>query len=117
MFTIAKTFHFSAAHRLTRVPEGHKCRRMHGHNYTVEVRLSATDVHATGMVVDYADLTALGHYLDTQVDHRLLNDVLEVEPTAENIAWHFYTWCHRRWPQVTSVRVHETPQTWAEYRP
>ncbi len=117
MFTITKRFEFEAAHRLTKVPEGHKCRRLHGHNYVVTVELQAADLDPSGFVVDFGDLSALREHLDNTYDHRYLNDVLEVETTAENLAWTLYAWCARKWPQTTAVRVEETRGTSAEYRP
>lgn len=117
MYTITRRFEFEAAHRLTKVPAEHKCRRMHGHNYVVTVELRSVDLDAAGMVVDFGALKALEVYIDSHLDHRILNDVLEVETTAELLAWHLYTWCARQWPQTTAVRVEETRGTSAEYRP
>ena len=50
-FTISKRFSFSASHALTAVPEGHKCRRTHGHNYEVEVVCAADELDERGMVI------------------------------------------------------------------
>lgn len=121
-FTIAKQFAFSASHALTAVPEGHKCRRTHGHNYEVEIICAAEEVDARGMVVDYFDLDPVKHFIDETVDHRHLNDVVPGEPTAERLAWWLYESLKGALtPDVTSrivaVRVYETPRTWAEYRP
>lgn len=117
MFVITKTFEFEAAHRLTLVPAGHKCRRLHGHNYVVTVELAAPDLNAAAFVVDYGDLGPLKEHLARTYDHRLLNDVMVIETTAENLAWVLYQWCARHWPQTTAVRVSETRNTTAEYRP
>jgi 6-pyruvoyltetrahydropterin/6-carboxytetrahydropterin synthase len=122
MFTIAKRFSFSASHVLTAVPEGHKCRRLHGHNYEVEVVCAATELDHRGMVVDYFDLDPAKALIDERLDHRHLNDVIDGEPTAERLA----QWIHEALGDalpdevagtVVAVRVHETPRTWAEYRP
>lgn len=43
MYRIGKLFRFEAAHHLSDLPEGHKCARLHGHSYTVEISV-ATDV-------------------------------------------------------------------------
>lgn len=117
MFTITKRFEFEAAHRLTLVPEGHKCKRMHGHNYVVTVELAAQDLNALGFVVDYGDLRILQEHIDRTFDHRVLNDVMEIETTAENLAWLLYTWCAGRWPETSAVCVEETRGTSATYRP
>lgn len=121
-FTIAKRFTFSASHALTAVPEGHKCRRIHGHNYEVEVVCAADELDGRGMVVDYFDLDPVKQLIDETIDHRHLNDVVPGEPTAERLAWWLYEALKGRLaPEITShivaVRVHETPKTWAEYRP
>jgi len=117
MFTITKVFTFEAAHRLTKVPAEHKCRRLHGHHYRVTVELRAADLDECGFVVDFGELRALREEIDARYDHRCLNDVMETETTAENLAWTLYTWCARRWPQTSAVIVAETAGTTAEYRP
>lgn len=121
-FTIGKRFSFSASHVLTAVPEDHKCRRLHGHNYEVEVVCAARDLDHRGMVVDYFDLDPVKRFIEATVDHRHLNDVLDGEPTAERLAWWLYESLKGELPvdvaaRVVAVRVSETPRTWAEYRP
>jgi len=118
MFRITKEFHFSASHQLTELPADHQCARLHGHNYIVEVELSAADLNEHGFVRDYHELAPLKRYIDDELDHRHLNDVLGHNwVTAEFLARHLYEWCQARWQEVTAVRVSETPKTWAEYRP
>lgn len=117
MYRISKEFHFSASHRLAHLPGGHQCARLHGHNYIVVVELAAPALNGDGFVRDYHELAPLKAYIDGQFDHRHLDDVLDVPSTAENLARHFYDWCRARWPEVSAVKVSETPKTWAEYRP
>ena len=118
MFRITKEFHFSASHQLTGLPEDHQCARLHGHNYIVEVELSASDLNEHGFVRDYQELAPFKRYIDDCFDHRHLNDVQgHDQSTAETLATHFFEWCHARWPEISAVRVSETPKTWAEYRP
>jgi 6-pyruvoyltetrahydropterin/6-carboxytetrahydropterin synthase len=118
MYRIAKEFHFSASHQLTLLPDGHPCKRLHGHNYVVTVELAAPTLDEQGFVIDYHALAPLKRYIDEVFDHRDLNEVMRDEqPTAERIAKHFYDWCKARWASVAAVRVSETPKTWAEYRP
>ncbi|MFP4097795.1 MAG: 6-pyruvoyl trahydropterin synthase family protein [Alphaproteobacteria bacterium] len=118
MFTISKEFHFSASHQLLCMPEDHPCARMHGHNYVVEVELQRKTLDETGFVKDYHALDALKVYIDETFDHRHINDVLgHDQATAEQLAKHFYIWSKERWPEVSAVRVRETPKTCAEYRP
>lgn len=123
MYRIGKCFRFEAAHHLPELPEGHKCARLHGHSYTVEVSV-ATDGGLTppGFVVDFAELSTLGTYLSERFDHRVLNEVLEVAPTSENLARLLYEWCAANLPlppgvTVAAVRVSETASTFAEYAP
>lgn len=117
MFTITKRFEFEAAHRLTKVPAGHKCARVHGHNYAVTVELAADVLDDRDFVVDFGDLNRLKAHLDDLYDHRFLNDVLGVETTAENLARVLFDWCEREWPQTVAVTVAETRGTTATYRP
>lgn len=119
-FRITKQFHFSASHQLEGLPQEHPCGRLHGHNYVVELELSAPDdgLDAIGFVRDYGDLGDFAKWLDAGVDHRHLNEVVEdANPTAENLArWLYGRWAPR-YPELSAVRVSETAKTWAEYRP
>lgn len=116
MYRISKEFAFSASHRLDHLPAEHQCARLHGHNYIVVVELAAAALSPDGFVRDYHDLAALKAHIDAEFDHRHLNDVL-LMPTAEKLARYFHDWARARWPEVSAVRVSETPKTWAEYRP
>jgi 6-pyruvoyltetrahydropterin/6-carboxytetrahydropterin synthase len=119
-YRITKQFHFSASHRLDGLPAEHPCGRLHGHNYLVELVLSAAadGLDATGFVRDYGDLSPFRRWLDDEVDHRHLNDLLDDRnPSAENLArWLFERW-RPDYPELSSVRISETAKTWAEYRP
>jgi 6-pyruvoyltetrahydropterin/6-carboxytetrahydropterin synthase len=119
-YTIGKRFTFCASHRLPGLPEGHKCARLHGHNYVVEVVLCADRLVQPGFVTDFADLAPLKTYIDATFDHRDLNEALAVPPTSENLAAHIATWfidnVQPRIPgRLLRVRVSETESTWAEY--
>ena len=118
MYRISKEFHFSASHQLTDLPIDHQCAHLHGHNYIVVVELTAEKLNCHSFIRDYQDLSALKHYIDEALDHKHLNDVLgHDQTTAERLAKHFYDWCAPLWPEVSAVKVSETPKTWAEYRP
>ena len=116
MYIISKQFHFSASHILDSLPPEHQCARLHGHNYIVELVLAAETVNEHGFVIDYLEMKPFKEYIDNQLDHRHLNDVLPFPTSAENLAKHLYDWAKAHWSQVTAVRVSETPKTWAEYR-
>ncbi|MFE7271053.1 6-pyruvoyl tetrahydropterin synthase family protein [Streptomyces sp. NPDC057623] len=120
MFTITKDFQFSASHRLGHLPEDHQCARLHGHNYTVQLELRCGDDQLTepGFVRDYGELGDFKKWIDAELDHRHLNEVIrDRNPSAENMAH----WIHQIWseriPELSAVRVSETPKTWAEFRP
>lgn len=118
MYRIAKQYHFSASHILPGLPSSHPCSRMHGHNYVVEVELQSEALNEHGFVRDYRELDALKKFIDETLDHRHLNDVLGEHGTAaEQLAKFIYDWSKARWPEVTAVRISETPRSWAEYRP
>ncbi len=116
MYTISKQFSFSASHQLTQLPETHQCHRLHGHNYVVELELQAETLDEFGFVVDYTELRPFKQMLDEHLDHRHLNEVLDVPPTAENLAKWLFDRARKAWPQTVAVRVKETPTTCAEYR-
>lgn len=120
MLSITKEFAFSASHQLAHLTADHPCSRLHGHNYILLVELSArpSELSPPGFVRDYGELDSLKKWIDEVLDHRHLNDVLkDRNPSAENIAmWVFENW-HEEFPEITAVRVSETPKTWATYRP
>lgn len=117
MYEVTKDFAFEAAHRLTRVSADHKCARMHGHRYEVRLTLRAERLDELGFVVDFGDLSAFGDWLRDTFDHRVLNDVVAFETTAENLARHLYEWARARWSQAAAVTVAETHKCTATYRP
>ena len=84
---IYKQFTFEAAHRLPNVPEGHKCARLHGHSFHVEIHVSGPIGADTGWVMDFADLKTAFAPLHRVLDHNYLNDIPGLEnPTSEHIA-------------------------------
>lgn len=118
MLSISKEFHFSASHVLD-LPAWHRCARMHGHNYIIVLELSARpeDLNEVGFVRDFFDLDEFKKWVDDALDHRHLNEVMPESPSSENLAmWVFNRWIDR-FPELTAVRVSETPRTWAVYRP
>lgn len=107
---ISRTYRFESAHHLPLVPEGHKCKNMHGHNYRVDVVLRGL-VDGRGFVRDFAEIDAEVIPLVQTLDHRVLNNVEGLEnPTAEIIA----AWFFQRINGCESVRVYENDDCWAE---
>lgn len=121
MYVISKRFGFEASHQLQGLPAGHKCARLHGHSYVVEVVLAAERLDGAGFVLDYGNLRPIKVFLDDRLDHRHLNDLLGDygNPSAELLARWLYEQCRDtlRIPCLEAVRVSETANTWAEYRP
>jgi 6-pyruvoyltetrahydropterin/6-carboxytetrahydropterin synthase len=116
MYKITKSFSFDASHQLMSLPEGHKCKRLHGHTYEVIVELWSAKVNEHGFVIDFGDLDDIKKYIDRTLDHRHLNDVLPVSPSAENIAKYlFEQWQPGYAGMLRSVTVKETPKTSATY--
>jgi len=113
VYSISKWFQFSASHSLDLPPE-HPCSRVHGHNYKVQIVLAASGLNQNGFIIDFGELRVLGDWLDSELDHQHLNDVLDFNPTSENLAKYIFDWCAERW-SVLQVRVSETEKTWAEY--
>ncbi|MEY9242507.1 6-carboxytetrahydropterin synthase QueD [Bradyrhizobium elkanii] len=109
---IGRTYRFESAHYLPLLPEGHKCKNVHGHNYRVEVIVSGA-LDARGFVMDFAEIDAEIMPLIRKLDHRLLNEVEGLEnPTAEIIA----SWFLQRIKGCESVRVYENDDCWAEVK-
>ena len=84
---LTRDYEFEAAHSLPRVPDDHKCRRMHGHSYRIKVILSAPIDAATGWVMDFADVDRVVAPVIAAIDHRVLNEIEGLDnPTSENLA-------------------------------
>jgi 6-pyruvoyltetrahydropterin/6-carboxytetrahydropterin synthase len=113
---VSQAFRFEAAHRLPNVPPTHRCYRMHGHSYRVEATLEGpVDAH-TGFVVDFFEIeNALAHLI-AQLDHQCLNEIAGLEnPTSENIALWLWERGKPQLPQLSSIRIYETADTWVDY--
>jgi len=113
---IFKAFTLESAHRLPNVPAGHKCARVHGHSFRVEVHVQGPlDAHL-GWVMDFADVKAAFEPLYQQLDHRYLNDVPGLEnPTSENLARWIWQRLRPALPQLSAIVVHETCTSGARY--
>lgn len=133
--TIAKRFTFDAAHRLENLPAAHKCNRLHGHTYTVELEITGP-VGTDGFVIDYQVLADAWAPLHELLDHCYLNEVRGLEiPSTEHLAiWILRRlvnddllalrndWRHAEgppgassemiWTLVSAVTVEESSSTW-----
>ena len=115
---LTKEFTFEAAHRLPRVPANHKCYRMHGHGFRVEIIVAGEIDAAMGWLVDYADITAVvDPVIRGELDHRTLNDVAGLEnPTSELLCVWLWKRLAPSLPGLSSVTVHETCTARCTYR-
>lgn len=114
MTRISKSFKFSAAHRLLTLPASHKCHRLHGHSYRVDVELVG-DVDARGFVVDFADIEVAWAPLHAMLDHHFLNEIEGLEvPTAENLSRWVFDGLVDSLPLLARVRIWESDASWAE---
>ena len=85
--SVFREFGFEAAHRLPNVADGHKCARLHGHSFRVEVHVTGPVDPIAGWIVDFADVKAAFRPLHDALDHRYLNEIEGLEnPTSENLA-------------------------------
>jgi queuosine biosynthesis protein QueD len=104
-----KEFRFEAAHLLPHMPSGHKCARLHGHSFHVEIHLKGPVEEYTGMLVDYADIKQAFLPLEEQLDHRYLNDLPGLEnPTSENIVCWMWERLKPALPQLQRLVLRET---------
>ena len=111
-----KTFGFEAAHWLPRFPESHKCRRMHGHSYRVDVVVEGEVDPTEGCLIDFGLIAKAFDPLLAALDHYVLNDVTGLEnPTAEVLAKWVYDRLKPSLPLLARVRIHETCTSSAEY--
>jgi 6-pyruvoyltetrahydropterin/6-carboxytetrahydropterin synthase len=113
---ISQAFRFEAAHRLPNVPPSHRCSRLHGHSYRIEIQLDGPVDPVTGFVADFFDMEAGFADIMQALDHQCLNDVAGLaNPTAENIAVWIWERLKQKLRHLASVRVYETADCWAEY--
>ncbi len=111
---VFSTYHFEAAHHLPLVPDGHKCKRLHGHTYVLHVSVAGA-VDAQGFVIDFASLDAVVNPLVEQLDHRNLNEIEGLDnPTSEVIALWFKKRIAAALPFDPTIRLYETPRHWVE---
>ena len=104
-----RVFQIEAAHFLPNVPEGHKCRRMHGHSFRIEVHVTGPVGEKTGWVMDFADLKRAFQPLFDQLDHYCLNDIEGLEnPTSENLARWIWQRLQPDLPGLCKVIAQET---------
>jgi 6-pyruvoyltetrahydropterin/6-carboxytetrahydropterin synthase len=104
-----KVFTIESAHRLPNVPTGHKCARVHGHSFRIELHVTGPVDPHFGWVVDFADIKAAFQPVMDDLDHHYLNDVPGLEnPTSENLARYVWQRVKPVLPLLSKVLIHET---------
>lgn len=113
---LVQEFRFEAAHWLPKVPPGHKCARLHGHSYRIELAVSGQVNEETGWFIDYQRLHDAWAPLFAQLDHHCLNEVKGLEnPTSEILARWLWDHVAPTLPHLERVTVFETNDARCEY--
>jgi 6-pyruvoyltetrahydropterin/6-carboxytetrahydropterin synthase len=111
-----RAFTIEAAHRLPNVPAGHKCARLHGHSFRIELHLTGEVQPDTGWVIDFADVRAAFQPTYDRLDHHYLNEIPGLEnPTSENLARWIWEEMKPKLPLLTRVVIHETCTSGCSY--
>lgn len=114
---IYKSFRIEAAHRLPNVPEGHKCGRLHGHSFEVEIHVAGEPDVTTGWIIDFSDIKSIFKPIYEQLDHHYLNDIEGLEnPTSENLAIWIWNKLKPELAALDKIIVKETCTSGCVYR-
>ena len=110
-------FRFEAAHLLPKVPEGHKCARLHGHSYHIRITIEGEVDPETGWIMDFDVINQSFDPLLEKLDHHYLNDIEGLEnTTSENLCRWIWTRLKPALPELTEVEVRETCDAGCRYR-
>lgn len=121
MYTLTTMVEFSSAHTLV----GHSgpCKKMHGHNWRVEVEITGEKLDKIGMVVDFKEIRKATNLVVGELDHEFLNNLepfSEDNPTAENIARYIFTKLSEEFSnknvKVNSIKLWETDKSAVSYK-
>lgn len=113
---IFKVFTIEAAHRLPHVPPGHKCARLHGHSFQIEVHVCGTPGEHSGWIMDFGDLKTAFAPLYAQLDHHYLNDIPGLEnPTSEMLAIWIWDRLAPTLPGLDAIVIRETCTSGCRY--
>jgi 6-pyruvoyltetrahydropterin/6-carboxytetrahydropterin synthase len=132
MHRVTREIHFCYGHRLLNYTG--KCRHLHGHNGVAIISIESDKLDSLGMVVDFSEIKrVMQTWIDEKLDHKMIlhrNDpilpalqklneplfLLDVNPTAENIAKLIYDQAKQHGFPVVEVSLWETPNSYATYR-
>ena len=114
---LTKEYRFEAAHQLPRVAAGHKCSRLHGHSYKVDIEVKGAVDPATGWLIDFGVIDDAWQELFLRFDHHNLNEVPGLDnSTCENIAIYIWQALRPQIPVLSAVTVWETYDSKCTYR-
>lgn len=114
---LTKDFRFEAAQTLPAAPKGHKCHRMHGHSFKIEISVEGEVDPRTGWFYDHARIGDAMKPLLAQLDHSYLNEIPGLEnPTIELMAAWFWEKLAPLCPGLCEIVIHETPTARCAYR-
>ena len=113
---IYKKFSFDSAHYLPNLPDGHKCKRMHGHTFYVTVFVKGTVEPEIGWIKDFFEIKQIFQPILDQLDHRLLNEIDGLEnPTSEHLVKWIWVRLKKVLPELSKIEVSETCTTGCLY--
>jgi 6-pyruvoyltetrahydropterin/6-carboxytetrahydropterin synthase len=113
---LVQEFRFEAAHWLPKVPPGHRCAKLHGHSFRIEVAVAGPVNEETGWFIDYQRLQDAWTPVGAQLDHNCLNEVPGLEnPTSELLARWLWDRLSPSLPSIERVTVFETNDARCEY--
>jgi 6-pyruvoyltetrahydropterin/6-carboxytetrahydropterin synthase len=113
---IFKKFTFDSAHSLPNVPDGHKCKNVHGHTYLLTVWVEGELDDTLGWVMDFKDLKEVVEPLIKRIDHKYLNDIEGLEnPTCELLLIWIWDTIKKDLPGLKHIELNETPTSGAVY--
>ncbi len=123
MFEVTVEQEFASAHALRNYKGA--CENVHGHNWKAQAVIEGEKLDQAGMLVDFLDVKRMLEAIIAPLDHRFLNEVPPFDvrnPSAENLAEHFYEKLRENLQDIPGVRVKEV-RIWetgiqsATYRP
>ena len=114
---LERSYRFEAAHFLPKVPPGHKCARMHGHSYLVEIAIEGEVDPERGWLMDFAEIDEHASPLVRMLDHQVLNEIAGLDnPTSEYLAKWWWGKLIPTLPALVEVVISETPTSRCIYR-
>ena len=114
---LMKTFRFEAAHSLPHAPHGHKCKRLHGHNYRIDVHVAGDVDPKTGWVIDFGKIGVIVKPILETLDHHLLDDIPGLgNSTSELLAKFLWDRISPDLAQLSAITVWESDTSSCTYR-